>query len=261
MNRIFAIAHNTFREAVRNKILHSLLFFAIVLIISALALGELTLGEQVRLTRDLGLYGIDIFGVLIAIFLGVNLLYKELSLKTIYTILPKPLHRFEFVAGKWLGMLVTLAIQFAVMGAVLYFALFLQDADFELQTAKALFLLYLNVMVVTSIALVFSSFSSPFLSGILTLGVFVVGRSISDLQMIGNRAGGMTKSLVQASTHVIPNLNLFFPSGTIVGAERVTVNGQFVNAAYLFDTTIYGVGYSLIALFVAILIFNRRDFV
>ncbi|MDZ4694674.1 MAG: ABC transporter permease subunit [Deltaproteobacteria bacterium] len=261
MNRIFAIAHNTFREAVRNKILYSLLFFAVVLIVSALALGELTLGEQVRLTRDLGLYGIDIFGVLIAIFLGVNLLYKELSLKTIYTILPKPLYRFEFVAGKWIGMLVTLAIQFAVMGAVLYFALFLQDADFELQTAKALFLLYLNVMVITSIALVFSSFSSPFLSGIFALGVFVVGRSISDLQMIGNRAGGMTKSLIQASTYVIPNLNVFFPSGTIVGAERVTVNGQFVNSAYLVDATIYGVGYSLIALFVAIVIFNRRDFV
>jgi len=261
MNRIIAIAHNTFREAVRNKILYSLLFFAIVLIISALALGELTLGEQVRLTRDLGLYGIDMFGVLIAIFLGVNLLYKELSLKTIYTILPKPIHRFEFVTGKWLGMLVTLAIQIAVMGAVLYLALYLQGAEPEVQTAKAIFLLYLNVMVITSIALVFSSFSSPFLSGIFAIGVFIVGRSIADLQMIGDRAGGTTKTVIDASIHVIPNLQLFFPSGTIVGAERVTVNGAFVNAEYLTNASVYGVGYSLVALFVAIIIFSRRDFV
>ena len=104
MRRIQAIAWNTFREAVRNKILYSLLFFAVLIILSALAMGNLTLHEEVRMTRDIGLFGIDAFGVIIAIFVGVNLLYKELDLKTVYTILPKPLHRWEFVLGKWLGM-------------------------------------------------------------------------------------------------------------------------------------------------------------
>lgn len=261
MTRVLVIALNTFREAVRNKVLYSLLFFALLLIASALALGELTLGEEERLTRDLGLYGVDVFGVLIAIFLGVNLLYKELSLKTVYTILPKPIRRYQFVTGKWLGLLVTLAIQVFVMGTCVYLALWAQGAAFELQTAKALWLLYLNVMVVTSVALVFSSFSSPFLSGVLSLGVFLVGRSINDLRMIGKRAGGTVELLLSGLCEVLPNLHLFVPSGTIIGAERVTVQGRFVDAAYLLHATGYGVGYALLALLLAIGIFSRRDFV
>ena len=116
---IWAIARNTFREAVRNKILYSLLFFAVLIILSALAVGQLSLHEEIRMTRDVGLYGIDVFSVIIAIFVGVNLLYKELDLKTVYTILPKPIYRWEFVLGKWLGMLLTLAVQIGVMGLVL----------------------------------------------------------------------------------------------------------------------------------------------
>ena len=118
MRRIWAIARNTFREAVRNKILYSLLFFAVLLILSAVAVGKLSLHEELRMTRDVGLFGIDVFGVIIAIFVGVNLLYKELDLKTVYTILPKPLYRWEFVLGKWLGMLLTLGVQVAVMALV-----------------------------------------------------------------------------------------------------------------------------------------------
>src|ERR1700709_1855284 len=116
---ILAIARNTFREAARNKVLYSLLFFAILLIVSAMALGELSLNEEARMTRDLGLFGIDLFSVLIAIFVGVNLLYKGLDRKTVYAILPKPIARWQFVLGKWLGMLLTLAVQIAVMGIVL----------------------------------------------------------------------------------------------------------------------------------------------
>jgi ABC-type transport system involved in multi-copper enzyme maturation permease subunit len=138
MRRIQAIAWNTFREAVRNKILYSLLFFALLIILSALAVGNLTLHEEVRMTRDIGLFGIDAFGVIIAIFVGVNLLYKELDLKTVYTILPKPLNRWEFVLGKWLGMLLTLAVQMSVMGLVLAMTLWMQGAAFDIPTVAAL---------------------------------------------------------------------------------------------------------------------------
>jgi ABC-type transport system involved in multi-copper enzyme maturation permease subunit len=136
--KIVAIARNTFREAVRNKILYSLVMFAIVMIFASLVLGEFTLGEEVRLTRDLGLYGVDMFGVLIAIFLGVNMLYKELALKTVYTILPKPIARYQFVLGKWLGLVTTLVLQVVVMGAVLQVALLIQGAGFESAVWKAL---------------------------------------------------------------------------------------------------------------------------
>lgn len=261
MRRVLAIARNTFREAVRNKVLYSLLFFAVLLILSALALGQLTLHEEVRTTRDVGLFGIDLFGVVIAIFVGVNLLYKELELKTVYTILPKPIHRWEFVLGKWLGMLLTLAVQVSVMGLVLAVTLAAQGARLDLPTAKAVWLLYVNVVVVTSIAVFFSSFSSPFLSGFFAFGCFVVGRSIPDIRALAERSGGATRGALRVATQLLPNLHLFYPSGAIVGAEHVSVHEKLVGAGYIAWTSAYGLGYSVLVLVLAMLIFRKRDFV
>jgi Cu-processing system permease protein len=259
--RIWAIARNTFREAVRNKILYSLLFFAVLIILSAAALGQLSLHEEIRTTRDVGLFGIDLFGVVIAIFVGVNLLYKELDLKTVYTILPKPLRRWEFVLGKWLGMLLTLAVQMAVMGAVLALTLAMQGASFDVPMCKALWLLYVNVVVVTSVAVLFSAFSSPFLSGFFALGLFFVGRSVPDIRALAARSGGALQAILDGGAAVVPNLHLFYPSGAIIGAEHVSVHGEFVGASYLTWTTAYGIGYSLVVLILAMLIFRKRDFV
>jgi ABC-type transport system involved in multi-copper enzyme maturation permease subunit len=261
MNRIAAIAWNTFREAVRNKILYSLLFFAVLIILSALAIGNLTLHEEVRTIRDVGLFGIDIFSVIIAIFVGVNLLYKELDLKTVYTILPKPLWRWEFVLGKWLGMLLTLAVQMVVMGAVLAFVLAAEGASFDVPTAKAVWLLFINVMVVTSIAVLFSAFSSPFLSGFFALGCFVVGRSVPDIRALGGKMGSASKAILDVLCNLMPNLHLFYPSGAIVGAEDLSVHRQFVSPEYILSATGYGVAYSLVILVLAMLIFRKRDFV
>jgi ABC-type transport system involved in multi-copper enzyme maturation permease subunit len=258
---ILAIARNTFREAARNKVLYSLLFFAILLIVSALALGQLSLNEEVRMTRDLGLYGIDIFSVLIAIFVGVNLLYKELDLKTVYTILPKPIARWQFVLGKWLGMLTTLALQIAVMGVVLALVTVAQGAALDTAIAKALWLLLVNVTVVTSVAILFSSFSSPFLSGFFSLGVFLVGRSVPDIRLVAARIGGPVGRAIDLASYVVPNLHLFYPSGAIIGAHQVSIHGRFVGADYLAMVTAYGVGYSLLVLGLAVWIFRRRDFV
>ena len=261
VRRIWAITRNTFREAVRNKILYSLLFFAVLIILSAVAVGRLSVHEELRMTRDIGLFGIDVFGVIIAIFVGVNLLYKELDLKTVYTILPKPIHRWEFVLGKWLGMLLTLAVQVAVMGVVLAVTLALQGGAFDLPLWKALWLLYVNVVVVTSVAVLFSSFSSPFLSGFFSLGVFIVGRSVPDIQMLAEKMEGPARGLLAAAVRVLPNLHLFYPSGAIVGAETVSVHGNFVGVPYLGWTTAYGFGYSVVVLLLAMFIFRRRDFV
>jgi ABC-type transport system involved in multi-copper enzyme maturation permease subunit len=261
MNRVLAIARNTFREAVRNKILYSLLFFAVLIILSALAIGNLTLHEEVRTIRDVGLFGIDLFGVVIAIFVGVNLLYKELDLKTVYTILPKPLWRWEFVLGKWLGMLLTLAVQMVFMGGVLAVVLAAEGAHFDVPTAKAVWLLFINVMMVTSIAVFFSAFSSPFLSGFFTLGCFVVGRSVPDIRALGEKVTPGAKAALNLFCDVVPNMHLFYPSGAIVGAEQVSVHRQFVNADYMLSSTGYGVGYSLLVLVLAMLIFRRRNFV
>jgi ABC-type transport system involved in multi-copper enzyme maturation permease subunit len=261
MNRIKAIAWNTFREAVRNKILYSLLFFAVLIIVSALAIGNLTLHEEVRTIRDIGLFGIDVFGVIIAIFVGVNLLYKELDLKTVYTILPKPLWRWEFVLGKWLGILLTLAVQMVVMGVVLAIVLAVEGSRFDVATAKAVWLLFVNVTLVTSIAVFFSAFSSPFLSGFFSLGCFVVGRSIPDIRALGEKLAPAAKATLGLFCDLAPNLHLFYPSGAIVGAEEVSVHRQFVGADYILTVSAYGVAYSVVVLVFAMLIFRKRDFV
>ncbi|MES1172316.1 MAG: ABC transporter permease [Bacteroidota bacterium] len=266
MRRIMAVAHNTFREAARNKIMYSLLLFAIVLILSALALAELSVHEERRMIRDVGLFGIDVFSVLIAIFVGVNLLYKELALKTVYTILPKPIARWEFVLGKWLGVMATLVVQIAVMGVVLALTLLIAggDADADvLDTAlpKALWLFLMNVTIMTSVAMLFSAFTTPFLSGLFSLGVFVVGRQVPDLRQLAARVGGAMGQIMDVFTALLPNLHLFAPSGTLVAAQRVSVHGQFVGPAYVGSVTAYALGYSASVLALAMLIFRRRDFV
>ena len=263
MRRIAAVARNTFREAARNKILYSLLFFALGLIISALALGQLSVHEDRRMIRDVGLFGVDLFSVLIAIFVGVNLLYKELALKTVYTILPKPIARWEFVFGKWLGVMATLVAQLAIMGLVLALTLMAQGGADAVDAAlgKALWLLLMNVTIVTSVAMFFSSFSSPFLSGLFALGVFVVGRSIPDVRALAQRMGGAGGQLLNGACTLLPNLHLFTPSGSALGAQTVSVHGAFVGASYLGWTTAYAIGYSAVVLACAMLIFRRRDFV
>ena len=116
--RIWAIALNTFREAVRNKVLAILVLFAVALMAFSLVLGQLSLHEEVRIIKDLGLAGISLFGVVIALFLGVNLLSKELDRKTVYAIIPKPLHRWEFLLGKYLGLLTILVAQVVALGVI-----------------------------------------------------------------------------------------------------------------------------------------------
>jgi len=264
VRRVAAVARNTFREAARNKILYSLLFFALALIASALALGQLSVHEERRMIRDVGLFGVDVFSVLIAIFVGVNLLYKELALKTVYTILPKPIARWEFVLGKWLGVMATLVAQIVVMGvAVAVTSWFEGGAEaVDAPLVKALWLLLMNVAIVTSVAMLFSSFSSPFLSGLFSLGVFVVGRSVPDVRALSDRIGDGTGRILSAGCAVLPNLHLFTPSGTAIGGQYVTVHAApFVGASYLAWTSLYAIGYSAVVLGLAMLIFRRRDFV
>jgi len=279
MRRILAVARNTFREGACSCVLYSLLFFALALIVSALALGQLSVHEERRMIRDVGLFGVDLFGVLVAVFIGVNLLYKELALKTVYAILPKPIARWEFVLGKWLGMMALLGLLLAAMGATLAATMLVQGGREAIDGAlpKALWLLLLNVTVVTSVATLFSAFSSPFLSGIFALGVFVVGRTIPDVRALAERAGGLPGRALAAACAVLPNLHLFYPSGAVIGGDfggslagavtassaavPVSVHGAFVGARYLGLATGYALGYSALVLGLAMLIFRRRDFV
>ena len=267
MGKILTIGLNTFREAIRNKILYSLLFFALVVIIGSMAFGALSVREEVRLTTDLGLGGMSLFSVIIAIFVGVNLVYKELERKTIYSLIPKPVHRYQFVLGKYLGMLITLSVLLIVMTLVLFGVVALQGEDLSSALAKMALLIFLEVTVVTAVAVLFSSFSTPFLSGLFTLGIFMLGRSVPDIKALsikmmepedGNIVAAWVLDIV---TRILPNLRVFYASGTENGGAYASVHSVFPDWTYVGIAAGYAGLYATLVLMLAMLLFSRRDFI
>jgi len=239
---------------------------ALVAIASALALGQLSLHEDARVTRDVGLGGIALFSVLIAIFVGVNLVYKELERKTVFAIIPKPIQRWQFILGKFAGMVLTLAILMAIMSAFLFAALGIQFAvgvndafDGAGGVLRAVVLLFGEVVVVTAIAVMFSSFSTPFLSGMLTFGLWIIGHFTPEArELIAKLDSGQL--VLGALLRIVPDLHLFYVSGSMVGGRVVSVHGDYVDWSYVGTASAYGLFYAGCALALAMLLFARRDF-
>ncbi|MFZ1863087.1 MAG: hypothetical protein WAU39_02600 [Polyangiales bacterium] len=306
--RIYAIALNTYREAVRDRVLFGVLVFAAAVLGLTLALGELSLDQQMRVVTDLGLASISLFSVVIAIFLGSSLLYKEIERKTLYVILPKPIARFEFLLGKYFGIVATTGVFIAIMGSLQLLVTGIQagastvlviavpavlcvvlavgfllakdrtlivplwslvalgttawlcsTVDVELFRLLASFLLNLGeVLILAAVALLFSSFSTPFLTGAFTFGVWLVGRAAHDMVVMKTRvlSPGMKDALGWLA-EVIPNFNLFVPGrSTLV----TTATGYGGPLTYLGTSMGYAVLYAAAILFIAALIFRRRDF-
>jgi ABC-type transport system involved in multi-copper enzyme maturation permease subunit len=267
MTRVWALALNTFREAVRNKVLYLLLMFALALLGTTYFFSQGALHEQLRVIRDVGLIGIEVVGALIAIFIGVNLVYKELDRKTVFALIPKPIHRWEFVLGKYVGMLITLAVLVGIMALTLFAVIGLGLAVFGGENdngtiLRAVLLLYGEVAVITAVAVLFSSFSTPILSGALTLGIFVVGHFTPDLrELIGKLGSAPLRAFLRNLVRVFPDLHLFYVSGSMVGGQQVTVHGTYVDWAYVATAGLYGAFYCAVTLALAMIIFSRRDFV
>lgn len=262
MSKILAIGLNTFREAIRNKVLYSLLVFAILVILASVAFGALSVHEETRLTTDLGLGGMSIFLVVIAIFVGVNLVYKELERKTVYTLLPKPIHRYQFVLGKYVGLSLTLLVQLVVMSIVLVLVLLTQKAPLNEALLRLIILIFLEVLVITAVAVLFSSFSTPFLSGMFTVGIFLLGRSVPDIRAIATKiAHPVLSPLLEAVSSIVPNLRYFFVTGAETHAGHTSINGTFISWSYVGSATAYASIYTTLVLLFAMLLFARRDFV
>lgn len=264
MKKILAIARNTFREAIRNKVLYSLLFFAVVVIIASLAFGSLSVRDERRLTLDLGLGGMSLFAVVIAIFIGVNLLYKELERKTVYTLIPKPIHRFQFVLGKFSGLVLTLIVQLVVMALTLFVVVALKEEHVGPTIVMMTVLIFLEVLIITAIAVLFSSFSTPFLSGFFTAGLFLLGRSVPDIRAVAAKLGDeqpLLATLLESIARVVPNLRYFFVTGTEVSGKHVSVSGVFVDWPYVGGAALYALLYVALLLIAAVALFSRRDFV
>ncbi len=261
MGRVWAIAFTTFREAIRSKVLYGILVVGSIMFFSSIVLGECSLHEEARVTRDTGLSGISFFGSVTAIVLGISLLYNEIQRRTIHTIISKPLERYEFVLGKYGGMAMTLTVLVGGFAISMMVLLWLQDVPFSSTVTKAIVLSYMEVLVVAGIALLFSSFSTPFLSGIFTFALFVIGRLTPEMrEALDSSKIDWLKYTCRAALRLVPDLHLFSVSGGRVKGEYVSVHGDFVTWGYVATAGMYAALFLTILITLAVIIFGRRDF-
>jgi len=251
--KVLSIALNTFRENLRDKLLYNLLVFALLMIGSSLLLMRLTLGEFHRLLLNVGLGSINIFGVLIAIFVGIGLVNKEIEKKTIYTIVSKPVARYQFLIGKYLGLTLTLFVNTLIMAGGLLLVLFAQGVPIESMLFKALGLIFMEFMVITAVALLCSTFTSATLSAIFTLATYVIGHLTADLKTFGEKMDEGMRAVVTGLYYVLPNLERFNLKGNVI--HHIGVSGTD-----LLLIVVYGLTYVAFLLMSASIIFQRRDF-
>jgi ABC-type transport system involved in multi-copper enzyme maturation permease subunit len=233
VERVGAIALNTFREAIRNRILYLLLVFAVTMISFAQILSLLTVGSEEKIIKDFGLASIDVFGVLTAVFIGIGLVSREIERRTVYTILAKPIHRFEFVLGKFAGLALTLLVNTAVMAAWFFLVLLLKGM-FDARLGLAILLLFFQFLLVTAIAVLFSCLSTPILSSVLTLALYVVGHLLWSLDLLQRRLHSAAATAVCRVLYlVLPNLGNFDIKGEVVHGLAIEPSRIAWAAAYL----------------------------
>jgi len=253
--RIRVIAFNTFREAVRDRVLYNLVFFALLLVAAAPLLGEISIGVQRVLLINLSLSAISIFGIVISIFVGISLVSKEIEKRTLYPVLSRPVGRGEFIFGKYCGLAGTLLVNTIAMTAGFYLALLIMTRTFTRADANvliAIYFLFLQFIVIIALALLFSSFSSPLLSALFSLSMFVAGTFAGDLRAFAAMSHGPEGVLARAASYIVPNL------ASLNVITRVS-HDQFIPVALVGYNTLYSLLYAAAAASGAVLIFWRRD--
>lgn len=255
IKRISAIALNTFREAVRDRVLYNLVLFVLLLTAAAIFLGELTAGQEARTIVNLGLSAMLLFGAFISIFVGVSLVSKEIEKRTVYSIFSKPIGRGEFIVGKYLGLCLTLLVNVLVMGVGVSLALlYVSGKSLAFSIWGAVFLIFLELTILTAVAVLFSSFSSPALSALLSFFVFVIGHFSASLNdLAGNLGSQFAKIFFGIIYYLLPNLSHY---SFIANASH----GDFPPTPMIFGAIGYAIVYVGILLVITILIFSRRNF-
>jgi ABC-type transport system involved in multi-copper enzyme maturation permease subunit len=253
--RVVHIAANTFREAVRDRVLYNLIAFALLMSGAAILVGQISIGIERLVVVNLGLTAVSLFGVVIAIFIGIGLVSKEIDKRTLYTVLSRPVQRWEFIVGKFFGLAGTLAVNTFFMAIGVFAALFyishgLQAADGWILIA--LYFIVLQFMVITALALLFSSFSTPIFAALFAFCLFVIGSFAEDLRAFAAMAQGATHLLATGAAYLVPNFSCFNVISSVA-------HGQPVATQLIVSNTIYALVYMGMAICGAVLIFERRN--
>ena len=254
MSRLLAVAANTFRETVRERILYNLVFFAILMTLSGLLLGQLSIRQDEKIIKDVGLAAMDFFGTLIAVFIGVGLVSKEIERRSLYPLLAKPLSRDELFLGKFAGLAFTLLVNLAVMTAGLYLTLVLTGGPADPLVLAAVYPIYLGLVLVVALAMLFSTLSSSSaLASVFTVGVVVAGRFTDVIRNMREVAPGVPPWAIDLAYALLPNFRNFDFK------DRVAY-GDAVPPDVLLWVTAYGAVYVAAVLAIGLASFRSRDF-
>ena len=255
--RVAAIALHNFKESVRDRVLYNLVLFALLMIGAAILFGSISVGIERAILVNLGLSSISIFGLLISIFIGIGLVAKEIEKRTIYNILSKPVWRAEFILGKYFGLLLTLAVNTAIMTAGFYLALLYQDHRLEradLAPLEAIYLILLQLALVVALALLFSCVSTPILSALFTFCFFFAGHFLADLRALGHHSGSaLLGAILNVLYYLLPDFGAF----SVIGPAA---HGHRVPSYLLVGNSLYALLYATILISAAVLVFEEREF-
>jgi Cu-processing system permease protein len=256
MRRVGVVALNTFREAVRDRVLYNLVFFALLMMAAAIAVGQISIGIEQTVIVSLGLSAISVIGLLISIFIGVALVSKEMDKRTLYALLAKPVRRWEFLLGKFAGLVLTLTVNTAAMALGLLLVMLCMKHSLERSDAVVLVAVYfilLKLALIVALALLFSCFTTPLLAILFTVGLYIVGLYVQELrnlpvEVMSPAMAAFTKWL----SYLLPNFENF-------NVMAMAAHGRAVPGALILQTTLYTVVYCTIVLTAAAAVFSRRN--
>jgi ABC-type transport system involved in multi-copper enzyme maturation permease subunit len=256
VTRVGTVALNTFREAVRDRVLYNLVFFALVMMAAAILVGQISVNIEQIVIVTLGLSAISIIGLLISVFIGVGLVSKEIDKRTLYALLAKPLRRWEFILGKFAGLSVTLAINTAAMSAGLFLALFYVKHSIERADTVVLVAVYfilLKLVLVVALAMLFSCFTTPLLAILFTAGLYISGLFVHEMRnMQPNTIDPALGGFLRRISYVLPNFENFDVMGAVA-------HGRAIPGALIAQNTVYAALYCAMVLAVAVAIFSQRN--
>ncbi len=256
MRRAGVVALNTFREAVRDRVLYNLVFFALLMMVAAIAVGQISIGIEQTVIVSLGLSAISVIGLLIAVFIGVALVSKEMDKRTLYALLAKPVRRWEFLLGKFAGLVLTLAVNTAAMAlGLLLVMIYVKHAlvRSDAVVLVAVYFILLKLALVVALALMFSCFTTPLLAILFTVGLYIVGLYVQELRNLPvNVMSPAMAAFTKWLSYLLPNFENF-------NVMAMAAHGRGVPGAFILQNTLYTVVYCTIVLTAAAAVFSRRN--
>jgi ABC-type transport system involved in multi-copper enzyme maturation permease subunit len=261
------VALAAYKESVRDHVPLMIVGFGVLLVAASYLISQMTAGQDIKIIKDLGLAALSILGLLIAVFIGIGLVAKEVERKSIYSVLTKPVTREQFLLGKYFGLVMTLAVNLGAM-CLAYYAVLGYQHFFATQGIRgaadapaldprlmiAVVLIFAELMLVTAVALFFSTFSSPFLSAMLTLALWLAGHFNADLRHFEEVVNSpVAANFARVLYYLLPNLAPFDVKAEVVHALPVS-------ASHVVLTLVYAAVYISILLLASVAVFRRRDF-